>query len=269
MRTDSDLSKLVNQSGFPLQLALDRLIQDRSANLRWRVVYREHGWRSEDGQSGFADLVLEDEYRTSVLVVECKRVLESDWVFLEPAPSGRPTTATRLWATNTPNYSGYYDARVAPESPVSMYCVVAGQDPKGRPMLERIAAEVSAATEAIAGEEHPILLARTHGLRMYAAVVVTTARLICSRVDASKIELKTGEAADLSHREVPWIRFRKQLAPEYAMVPDAERASFPEIAAAKEKTVFVVNVEAFAEFLERWSVNSDSLHTLMHAGADR
>ena len=50
------ISKLINQSGFPLQLAIDRLVQDRSDQLGWKVVYREHGWRSPDGQIGFVDL---------------------------------------------------------------------------------------------------------------------------------------------------------------------------------------------------------------------
>lgn len=55
MRTDDDLSKLLNQSGFPLQLAIDRMVEERSDELGWKVVYREHGWKGLDGQSGFAD----------------------------------------------------------------------------------------------------------------------------------------------------------------------------------------------------------------------
>ena len=77
-----------------------------------------------------------------MLIVECKRVIEADWLFLEELSAKPLSRRTRLWATNTPNYgtghSGYYDARALPESRESMYCVVAGHDPKSRPMLERI-----------------------------------------------------------------------------------------------------------------------------------
>ena len=245
MRNDDDLSKLVNQSGFPLQLAIDQLVQSRSDQLGWKVVYREHGWKSPEGHSGFVDLVLEDRFGSSVLVVECKRVLEADWVFLEDLPAKPPSRRTRLWATNTPDHgkehSGYYDARAMPESCESMYCVVAGQDAKARPMLERVAAETTAAMEAIALEEHPVISERQYGLRMYAPVIVTTARLVVSRFDPKLVALQNGEASAVTHDVVPWIRFRKQFSLEFAVTPKDPHLDFSELAAAKEKLVFVVN----------------------------
>lgn len=266
MRTDADLSKLVNQSGFPLQLALDRMVQDRSDELGWNVLYREHGWRNVDGQTGFADLVLEDRSGSSVLVVECKRVLDADWIFLEESSDKPPSRLTRLWATNTPNHgtehSGYYDARSMPESRESMYCVVAGHDPKSRPMIERVAAETAAAMEAIAMEEHPVLSKRGYGLRMYAPVIVTTARLVSSRFDATLVALDSGEASAIAHEVLPWIRFRKQFSPEFAVAPRDVEWNFSELAAAKEKVVFIVNVNSFADFLKKWSVTSSSLRAL-------
>lgn len=267
MRSDADLSKLVNQSGFPLQFAIDRLIQDRSDDLGWKVVYREHAWKNPDGQSGFADLVLEDRFGTSVLVVECKRVIEADWIFLEESSVKPLSRLTRLWATNTRNHgrehSGYYDARALPESRESMYCVVAGQDPKSRPMLERVAAETAAAMEAIAIEEHPVITKRGYGLRMYVPVIVTTARLVSSRFDPTHVALNNGEASAVAHEVLPWIRFRKQFSSEYAVEPREPEWDFSELAAAKEKLVYVVNVNSFAEFLEKWSVTSNSLRALM------
>ncbi len=267
MRNDADLSKLVNQSGFPLQLALDHMVQSRSGELGWRVIYREHGWKNPDGQSGFADLVLEDKYRSSVLVVECKRVIEADWIFLEESSTTPLSKRTRLWATNTPNHGkehcGYYDARAQPESRESMYCVVAGQDPKGRPMLERVAAETSAAMEAIAIEEHPMIAKLNHGLRMYVPVIVTTARLVSSRFDPSLVELKNGEAQAVAHEVLPWIRFRKQFSSDYAVQPKDVEWDLMELALAKEKLVYIVNVESFADFLKSWYVASNSLRALM------
>lgn len=267
MRTDADLSKLVNQSGFPLQLAIDRLVQDRSDQIGWKVLYREHGWRAPDGQSGFVDLVLEDQWGTSVLVVECKRVLEADWLFLEELPAGSPSRRVRLWATNTPNHgkehSGYYDATALPESGESMYCVVAGQDAKSRPMLERVASEVSSAMEAIALEELPVITKRGYGLRMYVPVIVTTARLVVSQFDPKLVDLKVGETASVAHQVQPWVRFRKQFSPEYAVQPKNPEWDFSELSAAKEKVVLVVNVESLPDFLSKWRVQDNSLRALM------
>ena len=121
MRTDADLSKLVNQSGFPLQLAIDRMIQDRSVQLGWKVLHREHGWRAPDGQVGFVDLILEDQWGTSVLVVECKRVLEADWLFLEALPVGLPSQRVRLWATNTPNHGKEHSMPIHPSQLLTMF----------------------------------------------------------------------------------------------------------------------------------------------------
>jgi hypothetical protein len=267
MRSDADLTKLVNQSGFPLQLAVDRMVQDRSDELGWKVLYREHGWKSPDGQSGFADLVLEDRFGTSVMVIECKRVLEADWLFLEELPARPPSRRTRLWATNTKDHgkehSGYYDARATPESSESMYCVVAGQDTKSRPMLERVAAETTAALEAIAIEELPLITKRQYGLRMYVPVIVTTARITLSSLDTKLVALPSGEANVITHETRPWIRFRKQLSSELVVEPKNIDWDFSELAVAKEKMVFVVNVEALADFLKKWDVASNSLRALM------
>lgn len=266
MRTDTDLSKIINQSGFPLQLVIDRLIGDRSAQLGWKVLYREHGWRSPDGQSGFVDLVLENNWGTSVLVIECKRVLDADWIFLEELPTSLPSTRVRLWATNTPKYgkehSGYYDAAALPESPESMYCVVAGQDAKSRPMLERVASEVSSAMEAIAVEELSVITKRGYGLRMYVSVIVTTARIVVSQIDPKLVSLKDGEASSIKHQVQPWVRFRKQFSPEFAVEPKNPEWSFSELAAAKEKIVFVVNAESLPEFLSKWEIEKNSLRAL-------
>jgi len=267
MRTSDDLTKLVNQSGFPLQLKIDALIGRHTDQIGWKVLYREHGWSHPSGQSGFVDLVLEDRYGTSVLVVECKRVLEADWLFLATSATASPTRKTRLWAVNTEGhgrqYSGYFDASSLPESQESMYCVVAGQDSKSRPMLERLAAEVTAATEAMAIEEHPMVTKRKYGLRMYASVIVTTAQLHVSRFDPHEVSMKSGEISAVTHAAVPWIRFRKQLSTEFAVEPKNIDWDFSELALAKEKQVFIVNLESLPTFLEQWEVNSNSLRALM------
>lgn len=266
MRDQRDLSKQLNQSGFPLQLAIDNLVRGKAGEIGWSVLYREHGWSSPDGQSGFADLVLENQYRTAVMVLECKRVLDSDWLFIEEQGSNNETLRTRVWVNNTPEtkaYSGYFDIRTKPVSPESMYCVIGGQDTRSRPLLERVSAETCAAMEAIALEEYPHMKARNYGFRMYAPVIVTTARLSVSSVDASSLSLSTGEAGNVTHREVPFVRFRKQLSSAFAIQPNGSASDFSQLAAAREKMVFVVNAEHIARFLKLWDPLNDSFRPLM------
>lgn len=267
MRDHAALSKIINQSGFPLQLAVDELLRQKGHEIGWSVLHREHGWANPDGQSGFADLVLEDRYRTSVMVLECKRVLDCDWLFLEESGANNETVRTRAWVNNTPDngkqYSGYYDLSARPSSPESMYCVIAGQDQKSRPLLERLAAETCAAAEAIAIEEYSPMLERKYGFRMYLPAIVTTARLSISSVETRSIALATGEASTMTHREVPFIRFRKQLSSQFAVPRRGEEWGFAELASAREKMVFVVNTEHLGDFLRTWETANSSFRQLM------
>lgn len=265
MRPEETLSKLVNQSGFPLQLAIQHLVEE--SDIGWRVLYREHGWTTPEGHTGFADIVLEDRYDSSVLVLECKRVLDCDWIFTIDRKLSNSTRNARVWVTNTPDhgreYFGHFDATVLPESQEAMFCVVAGQDTKSRPLLERISAETISAMEAIATEERDMLFSRKNGFRLYSSVIVTTARLVATLLDSAKIQLASGEASEMHHQVVPWIRFRKQFSSDYAIAPKEAEWDLKQLARAKEKTVFVVNAEHMASFLKQWSIDNSSLRSLM------
>jgi hypothetical protein len=160
---------------------------------------------------------------------------------------------------------GYFDARTSPSSFVSDFCVVAGQDSKSRPMLERLAHEASTAMEAIAGEEFPHAESRKYGFRCYVGVIVTTAKLSVSAINDSEISLAEGEATNQQISEVPWIRFRKQLSHELAVAPEGVEWSFDGISKAKEKVTFVVNSSELVRFLDRWGVLPESLTALMRS----
>ena len=267
MRTSEDLTRLVRSSGFPLQAAIDQLLSSQPEGLGWKVLYREHGWPSPDGETRFLDLVLEDQYKTSVLVLECKRVQEADWLFLSSTGTFAQTLDARIWVSNArqdgSGHHGYYDARISPSCEQAMFCVVAGQDAKSRPMLERTAAETLMAMEQLAHEERPLLVKRAYGLRMYAAVIVTTARLHISRFSPTEVDLKTGEPANAEHQAVPWVRFRKQFSSELAVTPRNLQWDFAELGRAKEKQVFVVNAQELPKFLAEWGALTQSLHGAM------
>jgi hypothetical protein len=50
MRTEADLTKLVNQSGFPLQSAVEELVNSYSDSVGWHVLYKEHERKHQDGK---------------------------------------------------------------------------------------------------------------------------------------------------------------------------------------------------------------------------
>jgi hypothetical protein len=266
MRTPSDLAKIVNGSGFPLQIAVERAVQQTAA--RWGVLHREHAWLHGNGQSGFADLVIAND-QNCVMVIECKRVRESDWVFITNEEPEK-TIDSRIFINNTKGHGkehhGYFDLQSSPSSFESDYCVMAGQDAKSRPLLERIAYDVATATEAVAQEEQPHAVARSYGFRCYVGVVVTTARLSVCAIDPSEISIIDGEATNQSISEVPWIRFRKQLSHELAVPPENLEWSFSGISKAKEKVTFVVNAGNLVKFLNKWGLITQSLSALRRDG---
>jgi hypothetical protein len=249
-------------------MAVEHVVTAQSDIIRWKLLSREHGWKSPDGHSGFIDLVLEDQWGSSVLAIECKRVRDTEWLFLTDARARQVSGRARLWITNTTGhgreYFGYFDALAEPKSLESAFCVVPGQDAKSRPMLERLASELTTATEALAHEEHPLITERSYGLRMYGSVIVTTARIVCSAVDTSQVELATGDVPAAAHEEVPWVRFRKALSSEPAVEPTNPGWDFSSLATAKEKAVFVVHVLALTDFLREWAVVDASLNPLKY-----
>jgi len=131
---DPELGKAVNDSGFPLQLGLKHVIQTGGA--RFQVAVSEHLWRDPLGdETKFLDLALRTG-NDQLLVIECKRARETDWIFLrEPsgqAPSNERRVA-RAWITAVKvneshhvnvSVNDWYDVWIEPRSPITQYCVV-------------------------------------------------------------------------------------------------------------------------------------------------
>lgn len=266
------LTETVNRSGFPLQIGLVNLIHQTGESHGWKVLCTEHAWRNEmDHANGFIDIVLEDRSHTSIMVVECKRVLESSWIFLVDNSVYRERSHAKLWVSNirrgNVKHFNWFDATLDPPSPESAFCAVPGQDKKSRPMLERVAGNVVSATEALAVEEQKLLTGRElDALRMYVNVIVTTATLKICSFSPENISLHDGKVSEPGFTEVPYVRFRKQLS--VRTVRSINRKSLLShvlgaVAKAKEHTVFVVNSGAFEQFLKEWEVSNNSLRPLM------
>lgn len=249
------LTDIVNQSGFPLQIGVAQRVKETSPDHGWRVLFTEHSWRhAESGNDGFIDLILENEDGTVALVVECKRVLESSWIFLNPYMSRRHAKGfDTYYASKNPIVFGWNDVPLEPSSPESKYCVVFGQDSKSKPMLERIGAELVYSTEAFAEEEKPYIRGAGDRRKRYFSVVVTTAQLRLCTFDPSTVSLADGKIGTSQFPEKPYVRFRKQLSTGH-MKPDLT-AGLRGLERAKEHTVFVVTAEALPEFLESFEID--------------
>lgn len=257
-----DKNKHINLSGFPLQIGLEHAIEASKATHGWKVLHREHGWTHEEThESGFIDLVVENQHRTIVLNIECKRPQEATWQFLLPKPNDQLRSHCKFWASYlskaSSKYFNWVDLNIDPVSYESEFCVVAGQDAKSRPMLERIAATVVASTEALAQEEAPVLREREfEGLRCYINVIATTAKLEICKFDPTTIDLKEGTIESAEYEYVPYIRFRKQLSPrQMSADPEDWRDRFKSIAKAKENTVLIVEAAELIGLLENLEID--------------
>jgi hypothetical protein len=264
MAVDDHLKKVVDRSGFPLQLGIAGLVGRTTGDHGYTVIYQEHAWRRSDAESGYLDLVLQDRHESLVLAIECKRVLDTDWIFLQSGPSIAEARTARGWVTYSPGnpngFIGWWDFDMAARAPQAQFCVVP-KDDKAVPMLERIASELVSATEALALEDYELRPLSGEAIRMHFSVIVTSARLRVTSVDPEKINLADGTTSDLLFQEVPVVMFRKQLA--IKPVHQVDRAmQTKDVAAAKEHTVFVVNSEAVHDFLVNFDVMPDSIRLL-------
>ena len=247
------LHQHVNNSGFPLQLAISNLIKDKICD--WRVLYEEHAWTLES-DSGFIDLVIEDEYKVWLMNIECKRVRDAQWIFLKDKDKEAKRRHAKLWITSkdaseTINHFGWVDVAMDPSTVQSSYCIVAGQDAKARPMLERIAASVVKSTEALALQETKTLSSNYSDLRVYQNVIVTTAELFVCETDVSTINITNGELdEDSQFTNVPYVRFRKQVGSlDNDIKPATETRGLNELITSRESTVFIVNSAHFEQFI--------------------
>ena len=249
-----DLEQVVNRSGFPLQIALETLIGREKKPNGWNVIYSEHSWENDRGESGFIDLILELDGATFVLVIECKRVLDTTWIFLNTKGEINGRKHAKVWFSHyeTDRFKTFdwIDITPDPKCPECEYCIVPGQDSKSTPMLERIAASLISSTESFAKEEAP-LFPNVFDKRFYFNVVVTTANLKVCTFNPATISLSDGTLNNAEFLEVPFLRLRKQLqtSPIEKEISGHD-FSYSSFSRAKENTVFVVNAQHFKNFLK-------------------
>jgi hypothetical protein len=260
----------VNASGFPLQIGIKSLVNETTDHHGWKTIFTEHAWNNpNDGSSGFVDLVLEDQYRASVMIVEAKRVLDTSWIFLiegESINSRRHAKSFVFGASEGEvKRFDWFDLTLAPATPESEYCVIPGGDQRSKSLIERTASDLVSSTEGFALEEkdlyssnirRPRMTGSDHTLRMYFNVIVTTAKLQVCLIKPKSVSIGDGTIQDASFTEVPYLRFRKQLLQHFKVPSVPLELGNQKIARAKESTVFVVNSLSIEKFLSEFEIDS-------------
>lgn len=246
----------VNASGFPLQIAIKRVVDEFSHMHGFKVIFDEHSWKNEaTGEAGFIDLIASNQKKHIKLVIECKRVKDTSWIFMRDARFSKNSKKTKsfLFCRNSGEDGryGWVDLNMTPPTPESSYCVIPGTDNRSKSLIERTAAELVSSAEAFANECRFLSL-KDRDVRMTILnVIVTTAALKLCDYDPSLITLEDGTLKEANFTDVPYIRFRKQLSALYQIPEVYKVAGEQEVALAKESTVFVVNSMHFHEFINQ------------------
>lgn len=244
-----DLPRLaqVNETGFPLQLTVEAALRDTYRNGRgWDVIATEFPIND-----GFVDLVIRRGQLVALL--ECKRPLDDDWIFLV---RGDPPTQTKCCLLEifeqARENSGRNPVRCAaltfqPESFEAEFCCL----PRKRPlrMLEDAARTLVLAAHSIAGL--PSMDHEGDTWEPFVPIIVTTARLVVCGVSARPAGLDSGLLESASFQEVPFVRFRKSLV-QYAADPgrdQEERVALEKWKEDRERTVFVVRAHKILDLL--------------------
>jgi hypothetical protein len=264
---DSTL-RVANDSGFPLQIAVERKVNETSGTHGWTVRYVEHSWsNSPEGQAGFIDLVLQDKHKRTLAVVECKRVRDAEWIFLHSAGRAPVERNAKGWVSHYANGSmahfGWHELSPYPACVEAEYCAIRGQSSNDRTtLLERVGSDLLTATEALAAEERDFRPDTNESIKLYFSLVVTTADLKVGAFDPSKVSLKDGTLPDAEFESVPYLRFRKQLSTRQMRFSPSDYNNSTNIAYVKQHTVFVVRADALPHFLNDLCVPDSSLHHL-------
>lgn len=251
----------VNASGFPLQIAVANAVNSTTALHGWKTRFSEHAWKHpETGESGFIDLVLCNQPQIQTIVIECKRVRETSWIFLtdESSPSERNDAKCFVFRKEGEEVKRFewLDLLVKPITRESSYCIIPGTDHRSQSLIERTGSELVASTESLALEDKRLSLNDRWRLSIYFNMIVTTATLNVCPLNRASISLKDGTVGDVDFHEVPYVRFRKQLNPMYSVPELYKTFGDIDIARAKESTVFIVNSMHLTDFLAKLDIEN-------------
>lgn len=261
----------VNRSGFPFQFRVMEEIRHTSPSHHWSVSGWELPWSNgTGGTSGFIDLVIEKDSEGSLIALETKRVRADDvrqlqWIFLIPEDLYHHTTIASCFELelireerDRPEDIRVWDnVNIVPSSYEADMCILAGDEPKNRPLLESLARQVLDSVEGLAQEEFNNWKSKPTNLslrRFIFPMIVTNAEIVTCTFKPRSIRIPDGtiDPSSADFAVVPYIRFRKNLS------TNSRLEYFPSGAAhntGREQTVFVVNAAHLPELLQHWAMS--------------
>lgn len=268
MNSDELAHKQLSISGYPFQVGVQHLIEATRQQHGWDVLDGEYAWSRGD-TSGYIDIALRHSaYRAVRMVIECKRMRGDDaralqWLFLVPSVASAQTNLFRCLTANvrllgasrhyeSNNIGGlvWDDVCFLPHSLESAFCVTYSDQPRQKPQVESICAELLASVRGLVSEEMKLdhLNKMTTFTGFYVPVIVTNVSLKACVFHPGAITLDTGviPREQCTIEEVPYIRFRKSLTTEF---PYAHLSDIRTLNKARERTVFIVNAGHLVEFL--------------------
>lgn len=264
MATDPELLRIANDSGFPLQIALQHSVSASTATHGWQARHTEHAWtNSADNQSGFIDLVVRDRHDCANFVIECKRVRNATWLFFNSSGSANPRRHCKSWVTcyrgGQIDKFGWNEVPIDPPTPEAQYCAVRGQSTNDKnTFLERVAGEVVSSTEALAVEERNYRRENEDLTRFYFNAIVTTARLKFAEFAPGHLSVTDGTLADATFHDVPFVRVRKQFSMRPANLTPADWLRHDDPDYRRENTIFVINADSLNDFLAQFDIPSST-----------
>lgn len=263
MNADQELLRVINASGFPLQIAVQHLVEQHGAG--WQVQHKEHAWSNPtDGLSGFIDIVLRHPRTGDSLVLECKRVQNASWLFLSHSGTLKSRLHCKVWATvfreKDPHFFGWADVTLPFETPEAQFCCLRGQSSNDRnTFLERVAGELVSATEALAREERDYRNDQDESCRLYINVIVTTAQLYFATYDKAALNLEDGSLSKAEFHRVPYLRVRKQFSMRPVALTPSDWHRHEDVDYRRENTVLVVEAIYLRTLLGQ--LNVDDINT--------
>jgi len=255
MRSAQDI---VNESGYPLQLHLEKLITSSPETRNWRILAKEHRWVNADTkEEGFIDLIIEREGLILKLVVECKRII-GNWIFLLPKNQSTSTRETRILTTDYGIKKSLWTLKsLYPESYEAQYCVMETGGKRDNRTLEKLAGENLLSLEYLAIQEANLFKSVSNRLGIpnykmdYLPVIVTTANLQTMTIDRTKVDIENGQVTESELMPIEFIRFQKNLATSIEYDKPEMLMTLDQLNRENDRTVLIVQAKSFIKFISQ------------------
>jgi hypothetical protein len=256
---------IINDSGYPLQLCLEEIINDSWSKHYWNVIAKEHRWiNNKTNEEGFIDLILGHKTYSYRLVVECKR-LAGSWNFLLPTQVQDHLTGYIRTLNADYNSKQFYwqKGEFYPRTFESMFCVPEIEGKKDNRTIEKIAGELLLSIESLAKEELNIEIDKKEqaiykkepypgkNLMCYIPIIVTTSKLKVCRFNPKDISSENGELNESKFEDIEFIRFCKNFATDIKTMEIEKIKSLEDSNKQNNRTVFIVQACKLLDFLIR------------------